>query len=131
MSNIDTVKQIYQAFGQGDVPTILDKLDENVAWETHVPVEGVPWLQTRHGRENIAGFFESLAPLEFKKFEPHTFFESGDKVFVLLRLDIAANGKDYSFPLEGHLWQFNNAGKVEMFDHIVDTAQMWRAANGR
>jgi ketosteroid isomerase-like protein len=131
VSHIDTVKEIYEAFGRGDVPAILDKLDESVEWETQIPVEGVPWLQTRRGRDNIAGFFESLAPLEFKKFEPNTFFESGDKVFVLLTLLVATQGKDYNFPLEGHLWQFNAAGKVAKFDHVVDTAQMWRAANGR
>ena len=28
MSNIDTVKQIYAAFGRGDIPAILEKLDE-------------------------------------------------------------------------------------------------------
>ena len=99
MSNVDTVKQMYEAFARGDVPAILDKLDENVEWETTIPVEGVPWLQPRRGREKIAGFFESLAPLEHKKFDPHTFFESGDKVFVLIALDLTTKGKDYSFPL--------------------------------
>jgi len=131
MSNLDTVRQIYDAFGRGDIPAILDKLDENVAWETQIPVEGVPWLQTRRGREEVAGFFESLAPLEFKKFDPHTFFESGDKVFVLIGLDVTTQGKNYSFPLEGHLWQFSAAGKVAEFDHVTDTAQMWRLAHGR
>ncbi len=131
MSNVETVKEIYEAFGLGNVPAILEKLDENVDWETQIPVEGVPWLQTRRGRDNIAGFFESLAPLEFKRFEPNTFFESGDKVFVLIGLDFTTQGKDYSFPLEGHLWQFNAVGKVVKFDHVTDTAQMWRAANGR
>ncbi len=131
MSNVETVKEIYEAFGLGNVPAILEKLDENVEWETRIPVEGVPWLQPRRGRDNIAGFFASLAPLEFKRFEPETFFESGDKVFVLIALDITTQGKDYSFPLEGHLWQFDAAGKVVKFDHVTDTAQMWRAANGR
>ena len=131
MSNVETVGQIYEAFGRGDVPAILEKLDENVEWETQIPVDGVPWLQTRHGRDSITGFFESLVPLEFKRFEPQTFFESGDKVFVLIALDITTQGKDYSFPLEGHLWQFNAMGKVARFDHVTDTAQMWRMANGR
>lgn len=131
MSNIATVKEIYEAFGRGDVPAILEKLDEGVEWETQVPVDDVPWLQARRGRDNVPGFFESLAPLDFKKFEPHTFFESGDKVFVLLAVEFSNQGKDYNFPLEGHLWQFNTAGQVAKFDHMVDTAQMWRAAHGR
>lgn len=131
MSNLDTVKAIYEAFGRGDVPAILEKLDENVEWESQVPVEGVPWLQTRHGRDNVVGFFQDLAPLEITKFEPYEFFESGDKVFVLIDLEATSQGKQYHFPLEGHLWQFNATGQVVKYDHVVDTAQMWRAANGR
>ena len=45
MSNIGTVREIYEAFGRGDVPAILNKLDDNIEWETQNPVAGVPWLQ--------------------------------------------------------------------------------------
>ncbi len=31
-TNIKTVQQIYEAFGRGDVATILDKVDDNVDW---------------------------------------------------------------------------------------------------
>jgi ketosteroid isomerase-like protein len=44
MSNTETVKAIYEAFGRGDVTTILDKLDDAVEWETTVPLSDVPWL---------------------------------------------------------------------------------------
>ena len=130
MSNTDTVQKIYEAFGRGDVPAILDKLDDNVEWETQAPVPGVPWLQSRRGKANIAGFFEALAPLGITRFEPHTFFESGDKVFVLIAFEATSQGKNYSFPNNGHLWQFNSAGKVARYDHITDTAQMIRMARG-
>ena len=33
MSNIETVKSIYEAFGRGDVPAILDKLADDVDWD--------------------------------------------------------------------------------------------------
>jgi ketosteroid isomerase-like protein len=131
VSNLETVQEIYGAFGRGDIPTILDKLDNNVEWETATPVEGVPWLQTRRGKANIGGFFESLAPLEITRFEPHTFFESGDKVFVLIGFEATRAGKTYSVPNNGHLWQFNDAGKVVKYDHVTDTATHWRLANGR
>ena len=61
MSNAATVQAIYEAFGRGDVATILDKLDDAVEWETTVPVPDVPWLQPRRGKASIVGFFESLA----------------------------------------------------------------------
>ena len=131
MSNVDKVKDIYEAFGRGDVPAIIHKLDDNVEWETQVHVDGVPWLQPRHGKAGVSGFFAALAPLEITRFEPYEIFESGDKVFVLVNFEAKNQGKSYSFPLNAHLWQFNSAGKVARYEHITDTAQMWRLANGR
>src|SRR5574341_887733 len=99
MSNIDTVKQMYKAFGRGDIPAILDKLDDNVEWDTETaPPGGVPWLEPRHGKANIPAFFESLAPLEFTRFEPHTFFETGDKVFALVAIEANNQGNHYVIP---------------------------------
>ena len=130
MSNADTVRAIYEAFGRGDVATILDNLDDHIEWETAVPVSDVPWLRARRGKASIVGFFEALAPLTITRFEPHTIFDGGDKVFVLIRFDATAGGRGYSFPDNGHLWQFNPAGKVVKYDHITDTAQMIRMAKG-
>jgi len=130
VSNSETVQTIYDAFGRGDLLTILDKLDDAVEWETTVPVSDVPWLQARRGKANIVGFFESLAPLKITCFEPHTIFDGGDKVFVLIKFEATAHGRSYSFPNNGHLWQFNAAGKVVKFDHVTDTAQMIRMAKG-
>jgi ketosteroid isomerase-like protein len=128
MSNVETVRGIYEAFGRGDIATILDKLDDAIEWETAAPVSDVPWLQARHGKANIVGFFESLAPLQITRFEPHTIFDHGDKVVALIAFEAVAGGSQYSFPNNGHLWQFDAAGKVVNFDHVTDTAQMIRMA---
>jgi uncharacterized protein len=130
VSNTETVNAIYEAFGRGDVATILDKLDDAVEWESSVPIADVPWLQARRGKANIVGFFQSMAPLQITRFEPHTIFDGGDKVFVLIAFEATAGGKQYSFPNNGHLWQFNAAGKVVKYDHVTDTAQMIRMAKG-
>jgi|SRR3984885_906730 len=132
MSNINTVKQMYDAFGRGDIATIIDKLDPNVEWDVEIPTPGVPWLQPRRGAANIPAFFQSLAPLSFQRFEPHTFFEDGNKVFALIALDAThvASGKHYRFSNEGHLWFFNDAGKVVKYQHVTDTALHQRAARG-
>jgi hypothetical protein len=68
---------------------------------------------------------------EITRFEPHTIFDGGDKVFVLIAFEATVRGKGYSFPNNGHLWQFNAAGKVVKYDHVTDTAQMIRMANGK
>jgi len=132
MSNINTVKQIYDAFGRGDIAAIVGKLDANVEWDVEVPTPGVPWLLPRRGAANVPAFFESLAPLSFQRFEPHTFFEDGDRVLALVAIEMThvASGKKYSLPYEGHLWVFNGAGKVVKYQHVTDTALHQRAARG-
>ena len=36
MSNLQTVQDIYAAFGRGDIPAILDELADDVRWD-HLP----------------------------------------------------------------------------------------------
>src|SRR5580698_9625443 len=75
-------------------------------------------------RRQRPGLFASLAPLSFQRFEPHTFFEDGNKVFTLIAIEAThvASGKQYKFSNEGHLWFFNGAGKVVKYQHVTDTA---------
>jgi hypothetical protein len=91
-------------------------------------VSDAPCLQARRGKADNVGFFESLARRKIIRFGPHTIFDGGDKVFVLISFDATAQGKSYSFPNSGHLWQFNSAAKVVKFDHVTDSAQMMRIA---
>ena len=49
--------------------------------------------------------------------------DDGDKAFVLIAFDASVQSKNYSFPNNGHLWQFNAAGKVVKYDHVTDTGQ--------
>lgn len=47
-----------------------------------------------------------------------------------MRPQATARGTHYSFPDNGHLWQFSAAGKVIKYDHVTDTAQMIKMAKG-
>jgi transketolase len=69
-----------------------------------VAVSEVPWLQAHRGKANIVGFFESMALLQITRFEPHTIFDGGDKVVVLITLEATSRGHRYSFPNNGHLF---------------------------
>jgi uncharacterized protein len=33
MSNIETVKGVYEAFGRGDIPAILEVIADDIEWE--------------------------------------------------------------------------------------------------
>jgi uncharacterized protein len=135
MKNVDTVKHIYEAFGRGDIPTIMEMLDDDVEWDVDSRTPGVPWLEPRRGKKNVPAFFESLKQLNFPRFEPHAFFanESGDEVFSLIRMEVvqSPSGKHYDFPNEGHFWRFNDKGKVVKYEHVTDTLLHQRMARGQ
>ena len=86
MSNIETVNQIYAAFGAGNIPAILEKLDEQVEWE-YGATGNIPWLQKLNGRQNVVQFFENLAAVDITVFAPKMMFENGNTVVVLLNLE--------------------------------------------
>jgi ketosteroid isomerase-like protein len=131
VTNVDTVHQIYRAFGQGDVPAILRHLAEDVEWEYGVSSTDVPWLQPRRGRA-VAEFFQSLAAVEIHKFEPKVFLESGGIVVVLVDLDATVRATGHRIVEEDdvHIWHFDSAGAVSRFRHRADTHQHWAAHTG-
>ena len=132
MRNLDAVGQIYEAFGRGDVPAILEHLAEDVEWEYGVNSTDVPWLQPRRGRQEVPKFFEALgSALEFHRFVPKTFLESDDVVVVLIDLEatVKATGRGILEEDEVHIWRFEG-GQVVQFRHRADTHQQLLAYQG-
>jgi ketosteroid isomerase-like protein len=137
MSNIATVQSIYEAFGRGDIPAILEKLADDVEWEAWqtgntAQEKEVPWMLPRRGREGAGEFFQAVvAELEFHGFEPQNLLEGGNQVAATIRLDVTAKATGERFQDEEiHLWTFDEAGKVSAFRHYLDTAKHTWAAKG-
>jgi ketosteroid isomerase-like protein len=128
MSNVDTVKSIYEAFGRGDVEAILATLDEQVTWDTQYAEPAAPWLEPRVGRASVAGFFAALAPMDISQFEPHTFLADGDRVLAVIAIEARTGGEKHTIPNEGHLWTFGPNGLVVDYQHLTDTATHARLA---
>ena len=82
MEPVEVVKEIYEAFGRGDIPGVLSRVTPDVSWiDPGFP--DVPYAGVRRGREGVADFFESLRlHTEFTSFEPDTFVTSGADVVV-------------------------------------------------
>jgi ketosteroid isomerase-like protein len=129
VSHVEVVQQIYQAFGRGDVPAILEHLAENVEWEYGVNSTDVPWLQPRRGRAQVPEFFQALAAVDIQKFQPKTLVEAGDVVLVLIDLEgtVRSTGRRVVEEDEVHIWYFDSDGKVVRFRHRADTHQHWVA----
>ncbi len=50
MGNVEAVRSMYEAFGRGDVGTILERMTEDVDWEYESVDHGVEHLRHRRGR---------------------------------------------------------------------------------
>ena len=130
MSSVETVQQIYEAFGRGDIRTILEHLAEDVRWEHHptgnaAQDQDVPYMRPRSGREAAAGFFQDIEEdFEMNSFNPHSFLEGEGRVAAVIEYDLTvkATGKRV-LDEEIHLYEFGSDGEVTAFRHFLDTAK--------
>lgn len=131
-SPIETTKFIFNAFVQGDVPAVLACLADDVEWEYGPTYQNVPWYQNRHGIQGATEFFQSLAAVEFHKFETTAFLGEGSTVVVLLDSDytVRSNGNRVVYEDAVFVVKFNAEGKIRRFAHRVDLHQAWLAYNG-
>jgi ketosteroid isomerase-like protein len=127
MSHVETVQNIYAAFGQGDVPGLLAKLADDVQWDVwDVPSkvqEHVPYLAPRVGPAQVGEFFGALVgSVDVERFDVTHVIGDGDTVVALINpaLIVKATGKRIE-DLEVHVWTFGDDGKVTALRHVVDT----------
>lgn len=132
MNHVETIRQLYEMFGRGDLPGILEMLAEDVEWDYGLTAAGVPWLEPRRGRAGARQFFEALAAFDLHRFQPKTFLQSGNTVVVLIdvELTVKATGRRVVEEDEIHIWRFDEAGRIARFTHKLDTHQHWLAVRG-
>jgi uncharacterized protein len=133
-THADSVREIYEAFGRGDIPAILERLHPEVAWESwagnSAQAADVPWLKPRSGRDGVADFFAEVGKLEIREFAVLDVLESGRQVAVEVLIDahVPQTGGHYRDE-ELHLWTFDESGQAIRMRHYVDTAKHIRAAS--
>jgi ketosteroid isomerase-like protein len=128
--NCRTVGAIYEAFGRGDVATILGHVAEDVEWEYAWSDSPIPWLAPGRGRDHVARFFGVVAgQLAFERFEVSHLLGSDGVVVALASLDavVRATGKHIVETDEAHIWYFDEVGRVRRFRHAADTYQHFQA----
>ncbi len=131
-SNIATVKSIYDAFGRGDVPAIIERMAPDVSWEEGAPAHPIPWLTPGEGRQAVVRFFETLRQMQFHSFEVVAVMGEGDRVVGLVRLDATwtPSGRRFQETSEAHIWRFDDRGRIVGFRHAADTLTHFAAACG-
>jgi hypothetical protein len=128
--NERVVREMYTAFGRGDVPGVLDTLAEDIEWRIAGPAE-LPYAGLHRGRDGVAQFLEAFGrSSEFEAFEPREYFSRGDQVVVLgyERQRVKATGlvveTDWAMAFT------LRAGRIARFHNYVDTHAVAAAHRG-
>ena len=128
--NVQIVKNLYQAFGSGDVGAVLGAMDEKIEWmeaEGFLYADGNPYI----GPAAVAsGVFQRII-MDAENFavSPSTFIGDGDSVVALGRYTGRMRATGIAVDAQfAHVWRLRD-GKITGFQQYTDTYQ-WRVAAG-
>lgn len=130
-SPVEIVKEMYAAFGRGDVEGVVAHLADDVLWSAEGPADMV-FTGIRHGKQDtLAGFFGGIAQEHRDpKLEMTEFVAEGDSVAAFGRYAATLkSGHRVDSPV-GHLFKFRG-GKVVHYINLLNTAAFVSAAQGR
>ena len=121
MDNKEIIKGLYDAFAQGDIPTVMAGLKPDVSW---TEAEGGPYGGTYVGHQNVLeGVFMKLGG-EWDGFSaiPDEFIAESNKVISLghYTATYKETGKSFRAPF-AHIWTLEE-GLVKTFVQHTDTA---------
>jgi len=120
MSNLDTARSAYDAFGRGDLGALQEDFADDAVWVTS---DELPLGGEVQGREAIMGNFAQI-PNYWSEFsvQPEEFVDAGDYV-VVRGTQHAANDKgSFDAPFV-HLLKYDDSGKVVRGEFYGDSAK--------
>jgi ketosteroid isomerase-like protein len=126
MDNVSFLKSVYEAFGRGEIPTVLGAMSPQIKWyqaegNPYRP-SGEPWV----GPDAILSNLFMKLGTEWDGFavHPKTFHNAGNSVIVEARYSgkYKATGKSMDTQV-CHVWDVKD-GKITRFQQYVDTAKL-------
>jgi ketosteroid isomerase-like protein len=124
--NVGLIREVYEAFDQGDMDGVFDRLDDDIEWR-----EPAGYFTSTEGLPGHAGVKKALEryPETWERFglHPERYLAVDDYVFVLGTQGGRASATGRAF--EGrfaNVWRVRN-GKAVSFEAFGDTALMWLA----
>jgi ketosteroid isomerase-like protein len=120
MSNLDTARSAYKAFGSGDLAALQESFAEDAVWVTS---DELPLGGEVKGRDAIIGNFAQI-PNYWDSFsvEPEEFIDAGEYV-VVRGTQRASNAKgSFEAPFV-HLIKYDDDGKTVRGEFYADSAK--------
>jgi uncharacterized protein len=119
MSNVDTARASYEAFGRGDLEALKEMLSEDSTWLTS---DELPLGGETQGRDAILGNFTQI-PNYWSSFsvEPEEFIDAGEWVIVRGTQRAGHDGDSFEAPF-AHLMKFAD-DKIVRGEFYADSAK--------
>ncbi len=124
--NVEAVRRIYQLTNDGDLPSVLNMLSDDVELFIFGSSK-VPWAGHWRGRQGAEQFLMAMGKAAEVKDTEDVLVGAGDSVIAIHRptVRIRATGRDADFNVV-HVWSFRDGLIVRMREY-ADTAA-WEAA---
>ena len=126
MDNVGLLKSLYDAFGRGEIPTVLGAMSPDIRWSQ---AEGNPYRPSGEawvGPDTVLNNLFMRLGAEWDGFSVHpkSFYGAGKNVIVEARYSgkYKATGKSIDAQV-CHIWDVKD-GKITRFQQYVDTAQV-------
>ena len=121
VSYVDTVRQIQEALGRGDILAPMAHLSRKVRWAVAcADRDAAPFFKEYTGRPGVVAFMQDMDVVHMTAFEIKAVVGQGDLVFVWLHMAfIAPTGRAVDMD-ETQVWTFSE-GKVIAVDLFPDT----------
>ena len=127
-TNVEIINQLYESFGRGDIPSILNRLADNIDWCQSGPQNIFPFAGPRCGKEEMIRNFKAIVQsLDIQAFEPREFIVHADRVIVFgyEMGSVRSTGRKYEFDWI-HVFTLND-GKVSKYRDFYDTTVLAQA----
>lgn len=125
--NLQVVQKMYAASGQGDIPSFLGFLSEDVEWAVPGPKD-IPNAGIYYGHAQVVQLFMNMGEsLELQQYKPLEFIAQNDRVVVTGHASGRVRANNH--PLEYDWVQVYTLrdGKTVKFREYLDTAAIAKA----
>jgi len=121
-SNVESVQRIYEAFGAGDVDTILSLLAADVDFASESESRIAPWHGQRSKAE-VPGFFQAIAEtIDVTDFTVQSLAANDTDVMAVIRFGFTVRSTGKSGTMNLHHWFSFRDGEVVLYRGSEDTA---------
>jgi ketosteroid isomerase-like protein len=122
--NVKTVQTMYEAFGRGDVATILEALTDDVDWAADTSSTAAPWYGIRRSKAQVTDFFRQFGEtMEVQEFTPFAYAANDTEVHTVVRCRATARATGRTIDQNLHHYFRFRDGKVDFYRGTEDTVQ--------